>query len=550
LPTGSTGATSGYVYVYNYVSGSSPSTLVTIPLNITDVSQWYYLDAYFSTVAGSPSVLYPTAPTGGSAAGSNYGTFVQVSPFGNYLTSATGVAAGLLANCSGSSNLSGSYSSNAYRVTLTTANGWTVNGTSTAITAPTANGYFTVNQAGIYEVSMCLNTVGATPVQFQLGSLLNDTLSPAGTTASYLYTYAPMYTQDPTTTISMPVNITNISNVYFVECSFQGSSTANVVLSSTSTFLSIKPVGSYVTPATNPWNVSGTLVYYSNGAVGIGTSGSPTETLTVYGNTSFVGNVTVTTDASSNNYVNAKRVPAGSAQVNNYVVGAVPLTTTTSLINNYLSNAATITANTSTGSVTQALSLPGTANSGVLWQNGGHSIASSNLALSNLFVEAWVNPSTSFGANGIILQRGVAPPGTGLNDFSFFLGTGNLLNFSVSNATTTIAASNASTLSAGTWYHVAASYQRTALNTGTLRVFTNGGVGGTTASFTVGTQPQFSTSANVLIGMNTSGAAPFFGHDPAGNVAERLCQFGACLKPGCRQRRISGQIQCRHHRQN
>ena len=500
LPTGSTGATSGYVYVYNYVAGSSPSTLVTIPLNITDVSKWYYLDTYFSTAAGYPTIMYPTAPTGGSSAGSNYGTFVQVSPFGNYLTSATGVAAGLLANCSSSSNLSGSYSSNAYRVTLTTANGWTVNGTSTAITAPTANGYFTVNQAGIYEVSMCLNTVGATPVQFQLGSLSSDTLSPAGTTASYLYTYAPMYTQDPTTTISMPVNITNISNVYFVECSFQGSSTANIALSSTSTFLSIKPVGSYVTPATNPWSASGSLVYYSNGAVGIGTSGSPTETLTVYGNTSFVSNVTVTSDASSNNYVVAKRVPAGSLSVANYVTGSVPLTTTTNLIQNYLSNAATITANTSTGTITQALYVPGTVGSCVNFQNAGSSVALIPTNTTNVFVEAWINPAvTSAGM--------IAAVGTSTQLWNFFLSS-NYLVFNCSGGGTQTASSLP--LSAGTWYHVAISL------TPGLATKANIWVNGTqtTYSTTASSLPAALASANVYIGQNYAGS------NFTGNVAD------------------------------
>ena len=495
LPTGSTGATSGYVYVYNYVAGSSPSTLVTIPLNITDVSKWYYLDTYFSTAAGTPTIMYPTAPTGGSSAGSNYGTFVQVSPFGNYLTSATGVAAGLLCNCSSSSNLSGSYSSNAYRVTLTTANGWTVNGTSTAITAPTANGYFTVNQAGIYEVSMCLNMVGATPVQFQLGSLSSDTASPGTSTPAYLYTYAPMYTQDPTTTISMPVNITNISNVYFVECSFQGSSTANIVLSSTSTFLSIKPVGSYVTPATNPWSASGSLVYYSNGAVGIGTSGSPTETLTVYGNTSFISNVTVTSDASSNNYVVAKRVPAGSLSVANYVTGSVPLTTTTSLINNYLSNAAAVSA-TGVGGYGPALNFPGTVNSHV--NLGAYNSAHINTSTSNLFVEAWVYLNS--GSTGFIFFSGSAP-GTSTEDFGFYTGAGTLYAYQYNTGSTSVAAT-ATTVSVnpGPWTHVAMSWNAT---TKVMRAFING-TKGTDSSALTGTVRYTATNPVYIGGQATN----------------------------------------------
>jgi len=517
-----TTATSGYSYVYNLPIDSSPSTTVTLPLGIVDTSKYYYIDAYFLNGA---TQMY--ASRSSSAAGTNYGTYIQIAPFGNYLSSATGVASALLCNCSSSSNLSGVYSSNTYRVALTSSNGWTVTGTSTAL-AVTANGNFQANQSGIYEVNLCLNTVGNTPVKFQVGSLASDALSPGGTTPSYLYSYSPMYTQDPTTTISLPLNITNISNVYFIECSFQGTITGNVALSATSTFVTLKPIGGYINTGTNPWVQQGTTVYYSNGLVGVGgvNPAALTETLTVNGNTSFVGNVSVVSDASSNNYVVAKRVPAGSLSVSNYVTGSVPLSTTTNLIQNYLSNAAAITSNTGTGSITQALSLPGTANSDVFWPNGGHSIATANLALSNLFIEAWINPSTSFGANGIILQRSLAgSTPSGNADFNFYLSSGNFLNFTVSNASVNIVASNASALSAGTWYHVSASYTRTATNAGTARVFINGGIGGTTGAFTTGTQPQLSPSANVVIGTNTVGTAPF-----SGNVADVRVMTG-CIVP-------------------
>ena len=98
------GATTGYDYVYNYPVGSSPSEIVTLPLTVTDITQYYYLDVFFSTAVAAPTVLYPTRST--TAAGSNFGTYVQVAPFGNHLTSATGVAAALLCNCSTNSNLS------------------------------------------------------------------------------------------------------------------------------------------------------------------------------------------------------------------------------------------------------------------------------------------------------------------------------------------------------------------------------------------------------------------------------------------------------------
>ena len=250
----------------------------------------------------------------------------------------------------------------------------------------------------------------------------------------------------------------------------------------------IAPTFSSGTTAPMQFTGTGSVVSVNAGSSGL------TETFTVSGNTSFVGNVTVTTDASSNNYVLARRVPAGSLDVTQYVTGSVPLTTTTSLINNYLSNAAQITSNTGTGSITQALRLPGTANSGVIWQSGGHSVAVANLALSNLFIEAWINPVV--GSTLPVLSRKL-----GSNyDVVFYATSAGILTASVYNTSGAIAAtaSNATALVSGTWYHVSASYQRTSTTAGTLRVFVNGGVGGTTG--TVSTQPRVQPSANVNIG--------------------------------------------------
>ena len=504
------GATTGYDYVYNYPVGSSPSEVVTIPITVTDTTQYYYLDVFLSTAAGNPTTLYPTRST--TAAGSAFGTYIQVAPFGNYLTSATSVAAALLANCSASSNLSGVYSSNAYRIALTTANGWTVNGTSTSL-AVTSNGNFQVNQVGIYEVNLCLNTVGATAAQFQVGSLANDTLSPAGTGAYYLYTYAPMYTQDPTTAIKLPVNITSVSNVYFVECSFPGTLTGNVALSATSTFVSIKPIGGYINSGTNPWTQQGTSVYYNGGNVGIGGAvpTALTETLTVNGNTSFVGNVTVTTDASSNTYVNARRTPAGSLAVSNYVTGSVPLTTTTNLIQNYLANAATIRSNTSTGTITQALYIPGTTTSSVNFSTG-QSICLSNLALSNIFLETWVY--VGLGASQCVFARQVPGSNTQLN---MFIDASGIVTATFANATTGVSASNATPITGSAWWHLATSYQRLTNTTGTVRLYINGGKS-TDVSFgsATGTQPLIVPGTTAFY----IGNAPNGGAALNGNVAD------------------------------
>jgi len=477
FPPSGTGTT-GYDYVYNYPVGSSPSHVVTLPITVTDITQYYYIDVFFSTAAGTPSVLYPTRST--TATGYNFGTYIQVAPFGNYLTSATGVASALLANCTSSSNLSGVYSSNAYRVTLTSANGWTVNGTSTSL-AVTANGNFQVNQTGIYEVNLCLNTSGNTPVQFQVGSLANDSLIPNSTAAQYLYSYAPMYTQDPTTTIQLPLNITNVSNVYFIECSFPGTVTGNVALSATSTFVSIKPIGGFINTGTNPWTQQGTSVYYNGGPVGLGVVPTAlTETFTVSGNTSFVGNVTVTSDASSNSYVSAKRTPAGSLAVSNYVTGSVPLTTTTNLIQGYLSNVSMGTQDSNVVVV-----FPSSLISNV-YLGPYHSVVT-NLATSNLFLETWIYWT---GTGDVVSQGGAFP--------DWVLTVNGKMTFSVAGLGS-FNASSTTNFAAG-WWHLAVSF---VASTKTKYYFLNGTLDGTQAgSGTAG----YTSTAPIYIGRSLGGA--------------------------------------------
>ena len=424
-------ATSGYVYVYNYPLNSSPTTLVTIPLTIQDTSKWYYLDAYFSTVSGSPSVLLQTAPPSGSAAGSNYGTYVQVGPFGNYLTSATGVASGLLMNCYGTTTLSSPVTSNTFRLAMTTANGWTVNGVSTSL-AVTPGGNIQVNQAGIYEVSMCLNP-SVTPMMFGIGSLSTDAAPVAQ--GPYLYQYAPMYTQDPTTVVSLPVNITDTSKYYYLDVIFPGSQ-ATMALSNVSTFVSIKPIGSYVTPATNPWLQQGTSVYYNSGPVGLGVVPTAlTETLTVSGNTSFISNVTVTSDVSGASYVNAKRVPAGSLSVANYVTGSVPLTTTTSPYG-------------------PCLTLPGTVGS---YYSAANAAYDTNWRTSGFCLEMWINYASFANAtNGGTAQSSPLTwshgPGGGTYDWGF--GATNVGGLCLFLGGPSVANTAASVITTGSWNHI------------------------------------------------------------------------------------------------
>jgi hypothetical protein len=330
---------------------------------------------------------------------------------------------------------------------------------------------------------------------FGVGSLASDT-APAAQ-GPYLYQYAPMYTQDPTTVVNLPLNITDTSKYYYLDVIFPGTQ-ATVALSNVSTYVSLRPVGSYVNPSTNPWSQQGTSVYYNGGAVAIGgvTPSLLTETLTINGNTSFIGNVTVTSDASSNNYVVAKRVPAGSLSVANYVTGSVPLTTTTNLIQNYLSNAAAI----GTQNSNVAVSLPGTASSGVLFQNGGQSASFSNCALSNLFVEAWVYRTGNAVSSGQIIFGKTL----GLTyDLALFFDIGNpaTLKAYLNNTSGTQIGSTTSSGSVGlnTWTHVAFSYNRTGTTTGQPYVFINGTA---TTGTAVITQPRSQASSNIGIGVD------------------------------------------------
>jgi hypothetical protein len=504
LQAAGTVATSGYEYVYNMAVGSSPSTVITVPLLVSDTSQYYYFDVFLSTIAGAPTVLYPTRST--TAVGTNYGTYIQVMPFGSYVSSATSPSAGLLMTSTGTT-LSAPRSSNTYRIAMTTANNWTVNGTSTAISI-TSGGNFQVNQAGIYEVSLCVNA-DSTPVQFGLGSLGSDT-TPSGI-GPYLYQYAPMYTQDPSTVISLPLNITSVSSYYYIDVTFP-LTTSTVSVSSTSTYVMIRPIGTYLPPTNQVWSIQGSTAYYNGGNVGIGVNPSlTTETLTVSGNTSFVGNVTVTSDVAGSTYVNARRVPAGSLDVTKYVTGSVPLTTTTNLIQNYLSNAATITANTSTGTITQALYIPGTTTSSVNFSTG-QSICLSNLALSNIFLETWVY--VSLGASQCVFTRQV--PGSN-TQFSMFIDASGIVTTNFANATVTVSASNVTPITGSAWWHLAASYQRLTNTTGTVRLYINGGKS-TDVSFgsATGTQPLIVPGTTAFY----IGNAPNGGAALNGNVAD------------------------------
>ena len=53
-----------------------------------------------------------------------------------------------------------------------------------------------------------------------------------------------MFTQDPTTTIMVPLNVTDITKYYYLDATFDPSTTVTLV--STSTFVAVTPLSSYI----------------------------------------------------------------------------------------------------------------------------------------------------------------------------------------------------------------------------------------------------------------------------------------------------------------
>ena len=232
--------TNAYTYVYIIPSGTSPSAVITIPINVQNTGLWYYLDVFTQSSTTTAS-FYATASA--TITGSQFGTYVQIAPFGNYTTSVGSQAAGLLVTPSTTVTLSSPITSNTYHVRMTSAANWTTSGASSSMQIST-NGNLQFYQAGLYEVKVCLNATLYAATQFAIGSSASDSSLPS-TQGPYVYQYAPNYTQDPSTAVVLPLNITDTTKFYYLDVSFPGSTTTVSVLP-TSTFVSVAPIGSFI----------------------------------------------------------------------------------------------------------------------------------------------------------------------------------------------------------------------------------------------------------------------------------------------------------------
>ena len=233
-------ATNAYTYVYTIPSGTSPSAVITIPINVQNTALWYYLDVFTQSSVTSAS-FYATASA--SITGSQFGTYVQIAPFGNYVSSVGSQAAGLLVVPSTTVTLSSPITSNTYHVRMTSAANWTAAGASSNMQI-TTNGNIQFYQAGLYEVKACLNASLYAAVQFGIGSSASDSSLPS-TQGPYVYQYAPNYAQDPSTAVVMPLNITDTTKFYYLDVTFPGTTTTVSVLP-VSTFVSVTPIGSFI----------------------------------------------------------------------------------------------------------------------------------------------------------------------------------------------------------------------------------------------------------------------------------------------------------------
>ena len=232
-------STSAYTYVLDIPVGQSSSVPLVLPINVTSIAPWYYIDIFTQSTSTS-GFLYLTASS--TVTGTQFGTWLQIAPFGNYISSSVNAAAGILLTTSGTT-LASPVNSNTYRLSMTSGAGWTQSGSSGSMIV-TTGGNLKFYQAGVYQVSLCINPTLQSVVQFGIASSAADATT-SSTQGPYLYSYAPTYTQDPSTTVILPLNVTDVTLNYYIDVTFSGT-TSTVGVMSTSTFVSVSPLASYV----------------------------------------------------------------------------------------------------------------------------------------------------------------------------------------------------------------------------------------------------------------------------------------------------------------
>jgi hypothetical protein len=421
------------------------------------------------------------------------------------------------------------YSANA----VTTTNLYTA-GISSNATDTTFN-YDTITVPYIYVAAINASSTGnfysmSTPTNLAVGNSISaNTLTLSNATASIT---GNLFVSNALTTTNLFANTLTLANA---AARITGNLFVSNALTTTNLFantLTLANAAARITgnlfvsnalTTTNLFANTGTFsnnLYAAIASVGLNPS-LATETFTVAGNTSFIGNVTVTSDASGNAYVLADRVPTGSLHVSSYVTGSVPLTTTTNLIQKYLSNAATIGSNVVSGTSYNVVTLPGTANSGVNFPNQGTSPGRADLSVAAFYVEAWIN-LRAVGTSQVIVERS---SGT-TYDWSLYINTGNILVFGVYNSGGAVQASNATAFTTSTgWTHVAGSYIPATTTTGTVRCYVNGGLGTTTGSLAT-TAPRLTAGANVYIGTDSPNSTF------TGNIADVRIFYGGTVPSG------------------
>jgi len=185
----------------------------------------------------------------------------------------------------------------AYPLTIGSANGFSLSGSSTMISRST-NGNFVFGAAGPYMIELVL--LGTDNIRgVALGSNVADV---HGTDQGYLYRYTTLVTQNPTELIQIPVNVTDITKYYYLDL-FTDSAGSLLQTDSGSggTYITVSPLVGTAATALSPisvppsqWLSATNGIYYpSNVAIG---ASNPSYNLDIRGNSfsySFISGVTL-----------------------------------------------------------------------------------------------------------------------------------------------------------------------------------------------------------------------------------------------------------------